>query len=64
VNDDMLAGYLDGLDPDAPEPSSNRSACYRHGFANGRDDRNGKPRASADTLRREADAAAARDAAQ
>ena len=33
----MLEGYLDGLDRDAPEPSSNRTESYRHGFANGRD---------------------------
>lgn len=52
--DDMMVGYMDGLRPDTPEPSGNRSASYRHGFANGRDDRSSKPRASADNLRAQA----------
>lgn len=60
---DMLAGYLDGLDLDCPEPSGNRSASYRHGFANGRDDRKGTPRADAKRLRDEAAEAIARDSA-
>lgn len=47
----MLEGYRDGRDPVAPEPSGNRSASYRHGFANGRDDLNHSPRSSADHLR-------------
>jgi hypothetical protein len=38
VNDEMVQGYLDGRDPNAPEPSANRSASYRHGFRNGRDE--------------------------
>jgi hypothetical protein len=42
---EMVDGYRDGHDLDAPEPSQNRSRSYRHGFANGRDDRRGKPRA-------------------
>ena len=29
-------GYRDGRDPDAPEPSANRSHAYRHSFAVGR----------------------------
>jgi hypothetical protein len=36
--DEMVEGYLDGRKADNPEPSSNRSLSYRHGFANGRDD--------------------------
>jgi hypothetical protein len=52
ANDDMLQGYLDGFDLSSPEPSSNRSHSYRHGFANGRDDRHNKPRASASEIRR------------
>jgi hypothetical protein len=44
ANDEMVEGYCDGLDLDAPEPSANRSASYRHGFLNGRDDRRGQPR--------------------
>jgi hypothetical protein len=32
ANDEMVQGYMDGDDLTAPEPSSNRSASYRHGF--------------------------------
>ena len=39
ANDEMVEGYMDGFDPDTPEPSANRSHSYRHGFANGRADR-------------------------
>lgn len=46
ANPEMIEGFRDGYDLSAPEPSTNRSASYRHGFANGRDDRAGKPRAS------------------
>jgi hypothetical protein len=59
---EMLDGYFDGLDPDSPEPSGNRSACYRHGFLNGRDDRNGCPRDSAANLRLQAEIAIESDA--
>jgi len=55
--DEMLEGYLDAHDPNAPEPSENRSASYRHGFRNGRDDLARRPRAKAADLRREADEA-------
>jgi hypothetical protein len=51
LKDEMWTGYLDGFDPDSPEPNANRSHCYRHGFANGRDDRRNEPRATAATLR-------------
>jgi hypothetical protein len=61
ANSDMVQGYLDGFDPDSPEPSDNRSASYRHGFANGRDDRARRPRASAATLRQQADDAMRQD---
>jgi hypothetical protein len=61
-SDEMVEGYLDGRDLNSPEPSDNRSHSYRHGFANGRDDRAGKPRASAAVLRLQADAAIAADA--
>lgn len=50
-NDEMLEGYRDGLNPDNPEPSANRSHSYRHGFANGRDDLRKRPHASARALR-------------
>lgn len=42
ANDEMVEGYLDGFDPSSPEPSDNRSHSYRHGFANGRADREGR----------------------
>ena len=61
ANQEMIEGYRDGLNLDCPEPSGNRSHSYRHGFANGRDDRKGKPRASFDELRRQADGAMMRD---
>lgn len=48
---EMAEGYLDGFDLDNPPPSENRSASYRHGFENGRDDRGRHPRATAATLR-------------
>ena len=57
ANQEMVDGYMDGFDLDAPEPSSNRSYSYRHGFANGRDDRRGTPRAVAAVLRAQAEAA-------
>jgi hypothetical protein len=57
ANDEMVEGFLDGYDMSAPEPSANRSHSYRHGFANGRDDRSGKPRAGHDELVRLADLA-------
>lgn len=62
VNADMVDGYMDGFDLNSPEPSANRSRSYRHGFANGRDDRRGKPRASFDQISAEADAAMIADA--
>lgn len=43
ANDEMLEGYRDGRNLDNPEPSDNRSHSYRHGFANGRADKLGKP---------------------
>ena len=39
ANDDMVEGFLDGYDLTAPEPSSNRSNSYRHGFMVGRLDK-------------------------
>jgi hypothetical protein len=61
ANDEMVQGYLDGLDLTSPPPSMNRSASYQHGWMNGRDDRAKKPRDSAGNLRRIADAAMAED---
>lgn len=61
---EMVAGYLDGLDLDMPDPSENRSASYRHGFRSGRADR-GKPRAeSFAETRAAADRAIAEDNAK
>ncbi|MDN4987180.1 hypothetical protein QY049_28875 [Bradyrhizobium sp. WYCCWR 13022] len=54
---EMTEGYLDGLKPDNPEPSTNRSHSYRHGFANGRDDLAHSPRLPAQVLRLLADQA-------
>lgn len=61
ANDDMVQGFQDGYDLSSPEPSANRSASYRHGFWNGRDDRRGKPRDSFANLIRQADEAIAAD---
>ena len=60
--DDLILGYCDGYDPDSPEPSANRSACYQHGFRNGRDDMAAKPRATAAMLRKLATRAVRLDA--
>lgn len=62
ANEEMVEGYLDGFDLSSPEPSANRSHSYRHGFANGRDDRAGKPRASYEQIIRWADEAMEKDA--
>ena len=51
MNEEMYEGYRDGLNPDSPKPSKNRSHSYLHGFANGRDDLLKRPRASAQLLR-------------
>lgn len=44
ANAEMVEGFLDGYDLNAPEPSSNRSHSYRHGFRNGRADKIHSPR--------------------
>jgi hypothetical protein len=36
TDDEFAEGYRDGRDPNAPEPSANRSHAYRHSFAVGR----------------------------
>lgn len=62
ANDEMVQGYLDGYDLSAPEPSSNRSASYRHGFAVGRAEKSGAgPLGSFADLARAADAAMSAD---
>lgn len=55
--DEMVMGYRDGRNPECPEPSSNRSKSYIHGFKNGRDDLGRSPRASPSILRCEANLA-------
>jgi len=57
----MVEGYKDGLDPDSPPPSENRSHSYRHGFAMARADRAGKPVASPEKLHEMADEAMRKD---
>lgn len=61
TDDEMLDGYRDGRTPGSPAPGLNRSNSYRHGFANGRDDLIGLPRAPAWMLRIMADEARAAD---
>ncbi|MDE2096849.1 MAG: hypothetical protein KGL39_06340 [Patescibacteria group bacterium] len=63
ANAEMIQGYIDGFDLDAPEPSTNRSASYRHGFANARDDKLYKrPRDTFENLNRMAEEAMIADA--
>ncbi len=38
ANDEMVQGFRDGYDLDAPEPGDNHSHSYRHGFKAGRND--------------------------
>lgn len=58
ANDEMVAGYCDGLDLSNPEPSANRSRSYRHGFESGRVDRGVKKRSgSFNDIRKMADEA-------
>jgi hypothetical protein len=62
TDEEMVAGYFDGRDPDSPAPSANRSASYRHGFQSGRDDLAKQPSARASVRRKmAADAIAADD---
>jgi hypothetical protein len=63
ANDEMVQGYLDGFDLNAPMPSANRSDSYKHGFANGRADKTGLSRGlTFDALNQLADDAMMRDA--
>lgn len=57
----MFEGYKDGLDPNSPPPSANRSHSYRHGFQNGRNDLAGKAPTPAEVLRKRAATAIAMD---
>jgi hypothetical protein len=60
--DEMVQGYRDGLDPDSPAPSSNRSLSYAHGFHVGQGDCQGQPFHDAATLRLLAETALDADA--
>jgi hypothetical protein len=60
TDSEMLAGYLDGLRGE-PEPGPNRTHSYRHGWLNGRDDRNKDPRSTASFIREDAAKARAAD---
>jgi hypothetical protein len=61
LHNDMAQGYLDGRHVENPQPDETRSWSYRHGFANGRAERLGGPRALAATLRIMAEQAIALD---
>ena len=41
--DEFIAGYRDGRDLESPEPSANRTHCYRHSWAVGRAEVMGGP---------------------
>lgn len=59
---ECMAGYCDGLDATTPEPSANRSASYRHGFACARADIGKRPAfGGADAARAEYEKARAAD---
>lgn len=61
ANAEMVQGYMDGYDMNAPEPSSNRSFSYRHGFAVGRAEKTGNKLADYNALVRMAQHAMDRD---
>jgi hypothetical protein len=62
-DEEVVEGYFDGRKSDLDDlpKGSNRSDGYKHGWRNGRDDRKGSPRSSADVLRQEASDIAARE---
>ncbi|MDB5620425.1 hypothetical protein [Tardiphaga sp.] len=59
--DEMTQGCLEGRNLSNPEPDGKRSWSYRHGFANGRAEKFGGPRAMAAALRVMAEQAIALD---
>lgn len=63
ANADMVSGYLDGRDKDAPPPSANRSASYCHGFNVGRAEIERRRLGAFDAVRKAADDAMKADAA-
>lgn len=65
ANEEMVTGYMDGYDLDAPEPSANRSHSYRHGFMVGRSEKSrGRPAAPWQSLLKLAGEAEEKDAAR
>ena len=63
--DDMTEGYRAGYfarETEFPERLKNRGAQFQHGWLNGRDDRLGRPRGNAKTLREAAVLATLKDA--
>lgn len=64
ANAEMVEGYRDGYDLNAPEPSANRSHSYRHGFAVGRAEKRREKLPNHRTLSEAADAAMAKDEAR
>lgn len=61
ANNDMVEGYKDGRDLDAPEPSDNRSRSYRHGFMVGRAEKENRRLGTYEEIIRIADEAMALD---
>ena len=61
--DEFWEGYMDGRDPNCPEPSENRSNCYRHSFAVGRAELANNPIPASLSRERAAEAEAKDDAA-
>lgn len=67
TDDEIIEGYFDGLGDDRIElPTSleNRTASYRHGWLNGRDDRIGRSRGKAKVIRNELNVAVTADIIQ
>lgn len=61
ANAEMVEGFRDGYDMSAPEPSTNRSASYRHGFMCGRIDKGQIASPGFEALERMADEAMSDD---
>ena len=57
ANTEMIEGFRDGYDLNAPEPSENRSRSYRHGFLAGRIDRGAAKSPGFEAMERMADEA-------
>lgn len=62
ANEEMVQGYMDGRDLNAPGPSANRSMSYRHGFSVGRAERENRTLGHFDEVIRWADEAMDADA--